>query len=94
MFSDPKDAARYIQDNPIDVLYTEISMLGMTGFGLQEVTEAVQPAVLTVFVTNTDVHAAQAIKTRATGYIIKPVTSESIKESLSETKFDMSKSSS
>lgn len=91
MFTDSKDAAKYIRDNPIDVLYTEISMLGMTGFALQAAAEAVQPAVLTVFVTGTGIHAAHAIKTRATGYIIKPVTGESIRESLNETKFSITK---
>lgn len=91
MFSDPKDAAGYMQDNPIDVLYTEISMLGMTGFSLQAQAETVQPAVLTVFVTGTGAYATEAIKTRATGYIVKPVTSESILESLNETKFSITK---
>ena len=89
MFGDPKEAARYLLDNPIDVLYTEVNMPGMTGFGLQEAVEAVQPAVLTVFVTSTEVHAAHAIKTRATGYVLKPVTREKIQESLNETKFSI-----
>lgn len=91
MFTDPKDAAKYIRDNPIDVLYTEVPMLGMTGFGLQESAEAVQPALLTVFVTSTDAYAIEAIRTRVTGYIIKPVTNQAIGESLNKTRFSIVK---
>lgn len=87
MFPDPEAAAHYIQDNPIDVLFTEAAMLGMTGFGLQRAAEAVQPGVLTVFVTATDAYMGEAIKSRAQGYIIKPVTRDAIRESLMETKF-------
>lgn len=87
MFSDPEAAARYVQDNPVDVLYTEAAMLYMTGFDLQAAAEAVQPAILTVFVTDTDTYAGQAIKSRAQGYIVKPVTRKTIRESMADTKF-------
>lgn len=87
MFTNSTDASRYIRDNPIDVLFTEAAMFGMTGFGLKEATEAVQPAVPTVFVTATDAYAGEAIKTRAAGYILKPVTREAIRQSLEETRF-------
>ena len=43
MFSDPAFAEQYIKDNPIDVLFTEIPMLGLTGLRLQVKCEAVQP---------------------------------------------------
>lgn len=87
MFSDPELAAEYINENPIDVLFTEVPMLGMSGFGLQTTSELVQPGVLTVFVTATDAYAGEAIKTRAQGYITKPITRDAIRESLYETKF-------
>ena len=87
MFTDPEAAASYIRDNPIDALYTEVAMLGMTGFGLQDAAEAVQPAVLTVFITATDVYIGKAVQTRAQGYITKPVTKEAIRESMKETRF-------
>lgn len=87
MFSDPEIAAAYIQDNPIDVLFTEAAMLGMTGLALQAKSEAVQPGVLTVFVTATDAYMGGALKSRAQGYIIKPVTRENLREALEETKF-------
>ena len=91
MFSDPEAAARYIQDNPVDVLYTEAAMLYMSGFELQTAAEAVQPAILTVLVTDTDTYAGQAIKSRAQGYIIKPVTKKTLQDSMSDTKFSYKK---
>ena len=87
MFSDPEIAAAYIRDNPIDVLFTEAAMLGMTGLTLQVKSEAVQPGVLTVFVTATEAYMGEALKSRAQGYIIKPVTRERLREVLEETKF-------
>lgn len=87
MFSDPHAAASYIRENPIDALYTEAVMEGLNGFALQSATEAVQPAVFTVFVTATKDYAAQALKSRAQDYIVKPVTLDAIGASMRETKF-------
>lgn len=87
MFTNPEAAAAYIRETPIDVLYTEAVMAGMTGFGLQAAAEAVQPAVLTVIVTATDAYAGKAIQTRAKDYILKPVTKQSVWEAMSDTDF-------
>lgn len=87
MFTDSEAAAAYMTETPIDVLYTEVAMLGMTGFALQAAAESVQPAILTVFVTETDAYAGKAIQTRATDYILKPVTKQAVLDSMSNTKF-------
>lgn len=87
MFCDPVAAADFIYENPIDVLFTEAPMLGMSGLKLQQAAEAVQPAVLTVFVTATSDYAGEAIRSRAAGYIVKPVTRPALYEALQETRF-------
>lgn len=87
MFTDPAAALCYARDNPIDALYTEVVMPGMTGFGLQAAVEAVQPAVLTVIVTRTDAYAGEAIRSRVQDYLIKPVSKRSVFNSMTETKF-------
>ena len=87
MFTDSSSAAEYMEENPIDILFTEISMFYMDGFALQAAAEAVQPGIFTVFVTDTDVYAGRAIKTKAAGYILKPINREDIYEALAETKF-------
>lgn len=87
MFTEPLPAMEYLENNPIDVLFTEIPMLPRDGFALQKTAEAVQPAILTVFVTDTEVYAAQAMKTHAAGYIVKPVTKAALYEALADTKF-------
>ncbi len=87
VFTDPEAAADYTRDHPVDALYTEAAMLGITGFDLQAAVKATQPAVLTVFVTATDAYAGDAIKTRAQGYVIKPVARKKVRESMCETKF-------
>ena len=87
MLTESMPAIEYLKNNPIDILFTEIPMFQADGFALQAAAEAVQPAILTVFVTDTDVYAGRAIKTNAAGYILKPVTKEAVYEALEETKF-------
>lgn len=87
MFTESQPVAEYLENNPIDVLFTEIPMFPADGFALQAAAEAVQPAVRTVFVTETDVYAGQALKTHAAGYILKPITKASVYEALEDTKF-------
>lgn len=87
MFSDSQPVAAYLENNPVDILFTEIPMFPTNGFALQAAAEAVQPAILTVFVTDTDVYAGLAMKSQAAGYIIKPVTRAAIYEALADTKF-------
>ena len=87
MFTESMPAIEYLKNNPIDILFTEIPMFQADGFALQAAAEAVQPAILTVFVTDTDVYAGRAIKTNAAGYILKPVTKEAVYEAVEETKF-------
>lgn len=91
MFSDPAEAASYMQETPVDVLYTEVVMGRMTGFGLQAAAMAVQPAVLTVFLSDTAEFAQKALQTRAVGYIKKPLTKEAVLQSLDDTKFGRTK---
>ncbi len=87
LFTDSQPMAKYLENNPVDILFTEIPMYPIDGFALQQAAERVQPAILTIFVTDTDVYAGQAIKTHATGYILKPVSKESILQALEATKF-------
>ncbi len=87
MFSSPVEAASFIKDNPIDILFTEAMMRGITGFDLQEFAEELYPTVLTVIAADTDEYATKAMKMRTHGYIVKPVTEEEIRLSMSETRF-------
>lgn len=61
-------------------------MLNINGVCLKPQAEAVPPAALTVFVTGTDGYAEKALRVRAQGYVIKPVTRGGLRESMSGAK--------
>jgi len=88
-FADARSALAAIQSDVPDVLFLDISMPGIDGFGLLDrLGDALPPAI--VFVTAHDEHAIKAFTARAIDYLLKPVeqarlhdTLERIREHLS-----------
>ena len=87
MFCNPLAAAGYVRSHPVDVLFTEIAMTGMSGFRLKEITEKCNPGALTVFISATAAYAMDALNCRVFDYMVKPVTPEKTRNALKETKF-------
>lgn len=73
MFLSPREAARYLHDNPLDYLFTETEMPEISGFELMERLRQVQPGAKTVFVTKGPAHALEAMRRKASDYLMKPV---------------------
>lgn len=74
------DALRLLDAEPIDVIYTDISMPGLDGMELARILGrfAQRPAV--VFVTAHDRHAVDAFAVDAVDYVMKPVRPERLAE--------------
>ncbi|SFH68352.1 Response regulator receiver domain-containing protein [Lachnospiraceae bacterium NLAE-zl-G231] len=87
MFCNPLTAAGYVRSHPVDVLFTEIAMTGMSGFRLKEITEKCNPGALTIFISATAAYAMDALNCRVFDYMVKPVTPEKTRNALKETKF-------
>lgn len=65
-----------------DVIFTDIEMPGMTGLELAAQVKMVLPETKLVFVTGFSQYAVEAYRLHVNGYIMKPVTSERIREEL------------
>ena len=68
--SDPVDALAALAETPVDVLFLDIQMPGMTGF---EMLGMMDPQPLVVFTTAYDQYALQAFAVNSIDYLLKPV---------------------
>ena len=77
---DPHEAVTTIRDMDPDLLFLDIQMQGMDGFGVLEALGEELPEV--VFVTAFDEHAIRAFRVNAVDYLLKPVDDVAFDEAL------------
>jgi len=68
--TNPHDGLEQVAAHPVDVVFLDIHMPGLTGF---EVVERLPPGPLVVFTTAHDRHAVQAFEANAVDYLLKPI---------------------
>jgi len=68
--SDPVDALAALAETPVDLLFLDIQMPGMTGF---EMLGMIDPQPLVVFTTAFDRYALQAFEVNSIDYLLKPI---------------------
>ncbi|HEV8586717.1 MAG TPA: response regulator [Methylomirabilota bacterium] len=68
--TDPMAGLAALAAQPVDVLFVDIHMPGLSGF---QVVERIPPGPSVVFVTAHDQHAVQAFEVNAVDYLLKPV---------------------
>jgi len=68
--TDPVEALAYLRAHPVDVLFLDIQMPGLTGF---ELLEQLEPSPLVVFTTAYDQHALRAFEVSSVDYLLKPI---------------------
>ncbi len=68
-FDDPLKAKTYIENNPIDLLFLDIEMPGLTGI---ELLRMLQKRPLTIFTTAKQGYAVEAFELNVVDYIVKP----------------------
>lgn len=78
------EAASAIEDMRLrpDAVFTDIRMPKLDGLALAARIKAAAPATRVVFVTAYSEYAVRAFRLRASGYVMKPVTAEDIREEL------------
>lgn len=88
-FSDSFEALRYLQDNPIDLLFLDIEMPRMNGF---ELLEALQPVEFkTILVTAYDDYGIKAVKSKIYDYLVKPIDKDDLKACIDRFELDHQK---
>lgn len=86
-FSGSQELLEAVQqaDQKPDVCFLDIEMPGMNGLELALELKQIAPACRIVFVTGYSSYAVEAYRIHAHGYIMKPVTTERIREELNLT---------
>lgn len=79
-FTRPKEALEWLRTHPIDLALLDIDMPEINGLMLAEQLKRRYPDAVIIFLTAFPQYAVQAFKLRATGYLLKPVSLEDLKE--------------
>jgi two-component system LytT family response regulator len=79
--ADGPAAVAAIEEHEPDLLFLDIQMPGLDGFGVLGAVRTA-PLPVTVFVTAWDEHALRAFEVNATDYLLKPVDEERLAESV------------
>ena len=76
-------ALEAIQNNEIDVVFLDIQMPDLDGFGvIRELEKLKKPLPSIVFVTAYDKHAVRAFEVHAVDYLLKPIDRERLRSAL------------
>lgn len=85
---DGRQAVQAILDQAPDLVFLDIQMPGMDGFGvLQSITDRPLPSV--IFVTAYDQYALQAFEVHALDYLLKPFTARRFQKALQRARADV-----
>ena len=76
---DPEAALAALRETPVDVLFLDIQMPGLTGF---ELLERLERDVAVVFTTAYDQYAIDAFGVNSLDYLLKPIESERLDRTL------------
>lgn len=85
-FTDPYQVLHVIEKQRYlpDLAFLDIEMFGITGIEMAKHIKELSPATKIIFVTGYSNYALEAFKVHARGYVLKPVTKDSITEELSQ----------
>jgi DNA-binding LytR/AlgR family response regulator len=80
--SDGASALRLLQETPVDAVFLDIRMPGLTGLDLARVLRRFRHAPVVVFVSAYDDHAVDAFEVKAVDYVMKPVREQRLGEAV------------
>ena len=81
-FSACSAALEWISNNSADIAFLDINMRGMGGLALAEKINEILPECKIVFCTGYGEFALDAIQLRCSGYLMKPITVESVQKEI------------
>jgi DNA-binding LytR/AlgR family response regulator len=76
------DALRVLHELPVDAVFLDISMPGLSGLELAQVLARFKTSPPVVFVTAHEQHAVEAFDLNAVDYVLKPVREERLAEAV------------
>ncbi|MGB5791346.1 LytR/AlgR family response regulator transcription factor [Poseidonibacter sp.] len=80
--NDPIDAIKEVSKQSFDVAFLDISMPNMSGLELANTILTIHPKIFIIFQTAYAEHALEAFQSGGMDYLLKPISTESIQNSL------------
>lgn len=87
-FHDPYELLDYCISNPCEIAFLDIRMQTMTGIKLAEALKESCPKINIIFTTAYDNYYKDAMQLRASGYLLKPVSVEAVKNELMNLRYE------
>lgn len=88
-FTKPSDAVQYAKENKVDLAFLDIEMGMTSGLELCSTLLEINPRTNVVFVTAYSNYSLAAWGTRAVGFILKPITAESVSEMVKRLRYPL-----
>lgn len=86
-FRRPKEALEFCKRTSCDILLLDIQMRNMSGIELAKKIKMINPDTNIIFTTGHSGYMKDAFEMHASGYIMKPVTSEKVRKELDNLRF-------
>lgn len=83
-FEYAEDVLDAAQRTGCDAAFLDVEMSGMNGVGLAEQLKAINPEVNIIFCTGFTRYQGEAFAMHASGYLLKPITPEKVRQELAE----------
>ena len=83
-FQSGQEALQFLESNRCDIAFLDIHMRGIDGLTLAKKIKELNPQCNLIFVTGYSEYTGDALSMHASGYIIKPVSAESIRAELDD----------
>ena len=93
VFQNPLSAFTYASRNPVDIAFLDIEMPEMTGIEMAQQLKSINPKLNIIFVTAYDNYAINAFELKASDYLMKPTTVESIQNAIKNLRHPVSRPS-
>ena len=81
-FRYPDEALNFAKENRVDVAFLDVEMIGMNGVELADRLKLYHPDINIIFSTGYGHYRDAAFELHASGYLMKPITPEKVKQEL------------
>ena len=88
-FTKPSDAVQYAKNNKVALAFLDIELGNTSGLELCSTLLEINPRTNVVFVTAYSNYSLDAWGTRAVGFILKPITAESVSEMVKRLRYPL-----
>lgn len=86
-FQNPQDALEFCQSTSCEVAFLDIQMRNMSGVELAKAIKLIHPHMNIIFATGYIDYMKEAFDLHASGYMLKPITAEKVKDELDNLRY-------